>query len=40
MGNGLHAIFLFDVTGIRESLPTHDTQQAALASLAQVSDAT
>src|SRR5829696_3199665 len=25
---------LFDVTGIREALPTHDTQQEALASLA------
>ena len=25
---------LFDVTGIRESLPTHDTQEEALASLA------
>jgi anti-sigma B factor antagonist len=27
---------LFDVTGIRESLPTHDTQQDALASVARV----
>jgi anti-sigma B factor antagonist len=26
---------LFDVTGIREGLPTHDTQQEALASLAR-----
>jgi len=25
---------LFDVTGIREALPTHDTQESALASLA------
>jgi anti-sigma B factor antagonist len=27
---------LFDVTGIRESLPTHDTQGEALASLARL----
>ena len=27
---------LFDVTGIREALPTHDTQQDALASLAEL----
>ena len=29
---------LFDVTGIRESLPTHDTQKAALASVVGASD--